>query len=112
MFGVAIIRSESFPRGLQLQTNKVNTSKTYQNEYHFSKGKRGAVVPMPSGKACVTIRLDDDVLDWFGNEVDNAGGGNYQTLMNLALREFVSRSREPLASTLRRVIPEEFKTAV
>ena len=82
-----------------------------KNEYDFSKGKRGAVVSAPSGKTRVTIRLDDDVLDWFRNEVDNAGGGNYQTLINFALREYISRSREPLENTLRRVIREEFRTA-
>ena len=82
-----------------------------KQEYHFSKGKRGPVVPVPQGKTRVTIRLDDDLLDWFRNEVDKAGGGNYQTLINLALREFVSLSREPLESTLRRVLREELKRA-
>ena len=82
-----------------------------KREYDFSKGTRGAVVPAPSGKTRVTIRLDTDVLDWFRNQVDKAGGGNYQSLMNLALRDFVSRSREPLEKTLRRVIREELRRA-
>ena len=80
-----------------------------KQEYDFSKGKRGAVVPVSKGKTRVTIRLDDDLLDWFRNEVDKAGGGNYQTLINLALREFVSRRREPLESTLRRILREELR---
>jgi uncharacterized protein (DUF4415 family) len=80
-----------------------------KREYDFSKGKRGAVVTVPPGKTRVTIRLDTDVLEWFRNEVDRAGGGNYQSLMNLALRDFVSRSREPLENTLRRVIREELR---
>lgn len=79
--------------------------------YDFSKGKRGAIVSPTTGKTRVTIRLDDDVLDWFRDEVDKAGGGNYQTLINLALREHVSRSREPLEKTLRRVIREELRRA-
>jgi uncharacterized protein (DUF4415 family) len=66
-------------------------------------------VPVPAGKTRVTIRLDADLLDWFRNEVDRAGGGNYQSLINLALRDFVSRSREPLEKTLRRVIREELR---
>ncbi len=70
-----------------------------------------ALAPVPQAKTRVTIRLDDDVLDWFRNEVDKAGGGNYQTLINLALRDFVNRSREPLESTLRRVLREELKRA-
>lgn len=80
-----------------------------KKEYDFSKGKRGRVVPVPAGKTRVTIRLDTDVLDWFRAEVDKAGGGNYQSLINLALRDFVSRSREPLENTLRRVIREELR---
>jgi len=80
-----------------------------KKEYDFSKGKRGAVVTVPAGKTRVTIRLDTDVLDWFRNEIDKAGGGNYQSLINLALRDFVSRSREPLENTLRRVIREELR---
>ena len=80
-----------------------------KREYDFSKGKRGAVVKVPPGKTRVTIRLDTDLLDWFRNEVDKAGGGNYQSLINLALRDFVSRSREPLENTLRRVIREELR---
>ena len=61
-----------------------------KQEYDFSKGKRGSVLSVPQGKTRVTIRLDDDLLDWFRNEVDQAGGGNYQTLINLALRDFVN----------------------
>jgi uncharacterized protein (DUF4415 family) len=80
-----------------------------KQQYDFTKGKRGAVVTVPPGKTRVTIRLDTDVLEWFRNEVDRAGGGNYQSLMNLALRDFVSRSREPLENTLRRVIREELR---
>jgi uncharacterized protein (DUF4415 family) len=82
-----------------------------RKEYNFSQGKRGAVVPVPAGKTRVTIRLDTDVLDWFRDEVDKAGGGNYQSLINLALRDFVSRSKEPLEKTLRRVIREELRRA-
>ena len=78
-----------------------------KKEYDFSKGKRGAVLAVPAGKTRVTIRLDDDLLDWFRDQVDKAGGGNYQSLINHALRDFVDRSREPLESTLRRVIREE-----
>jgi hypothetical protein len=57
-----------------------------KKEYDFSKGRRGAVVPTPAGKTRVTIRLDNDVLAWFRDRVDQAGGGNYQSLINQALR--------------------------
>jgi len=80
-----------------------------KREYDFSKGKRGPVVTVPAGKTRLTIRLDTDIVDWFRDQVEKAGGGNYQSLMNLALRDFVSRSREPLENTLRRVIREELR---
>jgi uncharacterized DUF497 family protein len=47
------------------------------------------------GKTRVTIRIE------------KAAGGNYQSLINLALRDFVGRRREPLENTLRRVIRAE-----
>ena len=52
-----------------------------KDEYDFSKGKRGALDPIPVGKTRITIRIDEDILDWFRNEVDAMGGGNYQTLI-------------------------------
>lgn len=78
-----------------------------KTEYDFSKGKRGPVVPPQPGKTRVTIRLDNDVLDWFREQVELAGGGNYQTLINQALREYIEWRREPLEETLRRVLREE-----
>ena len=62
-----------------------------RKEYDFSKAKRGAVVSVPKGKTRITIRLDEDVLAWFKEQVHRAGGGNYQTLINAALREHVKR---------------------
>ncbi|MGK7893444.1 MAG: BrnA antitoxin family protein [Xenococcus sp. (in: cyanobacteria)] len=77
------------------------------SEYDFSQGKRGAVDPVPPGKTRITIRLDDDILSWFRAEVHAAGGGNYQTLINDALRQHIQHKREPLEETLRRVLREE-----
>ena len=78
-----------------------------KKEYDFRKGKRGPVVPVPRGKSRITIRLDDDVLAWFHEQVHAAGGGNYQTLINLALREYIADQKESLEKTLRRVLREE-----
>jgi uncharacterized protein (DUF4415 family) len=80
-----------------------------KSEYDFTKAKRGAVVATPPGKTRVTIRLDNGVLDWFRKQVDEAGGGNYQALINDALLEHIARRREPLESTIRRVIREELR---
>ncbi len=82
-----------------------------KKEYDFRGGKRGPVVRVPAGKTRVTIRLDNDILDWFRDQVDSAGGGNYQTLINQALREFIERSREPMEATFRRIIREELRRA-
>ena len=66
---------------------------------------------VPPGKTRVTIRLDDDILDWFRQQVDDAGGGNYQTLINEALCSFMHQKQESLETTLRRVIREEIRRA-
>jgi hypothetical protein len=78
-----------------------------KTEYDFSKARRGAVAPVPRGKTRITIRLDDDVLAWFRQRAHEAGGGNYQSLINEALREHIAARREPLEDTLRRVLREE-----
>lgn len=80
-----------------------------KKEYDFSKGRRGAVITPASGKTRITIRLDDDVLAWFREMVNDAGGGNYQTLINEALREYISQQKEPLEKVIRRVLREELK---
>ena len=82
-----------------------------RKEYDFSRGQRGPIAAVPRTKTRITIRLDDAVIDWFREQVDRAGGGNYQTLMNDALREHIRRVEEPLEDTLRRVIREELRQA-
>jgi hypothetical protein len=83
-----------------------------RKEYDFSTGKRGSVLQATGAKTRITIRIDDDVLEWFRTQVDGAGGGNYQTMINKALREFMSREQESLETVVRRVIREELKKAV
>lgn len=82
-----------------------------KREYNFSKGKHGAVLPAAKGKTRITIRIDDDILEWFRNEVDAAGGGSYQTLINNALREHITSQQEPIEVILRRVVREELTAA-
>jgi hypothetical protein len=77
-----------------------------KRNYDFSKSRRGPVVRTPAGKTRITIRIDDDVLEWFRKQVHAAGGGNYQTMMNRALREHMEHQVEPLEETLRRVLSE------
>ena len=81
-----------------------------RKSYDFSKAKRGAVLRAAKGKTRITIRIDQDTLDWFREQV-NVAGGNYQTLINEALKQHVRNQREPLEATLRRVIRQEIKRA-
>ena len=79
-------------------------------EYDFSKGRRGAVLPLPPGKERITIRLDSDILDWFRAQASDQGGGNYQTMINQVLRAFIESHRvEPLEDVVRRVVREELQ---
>jgi len=61
-------------------------------------------------KVRITIRLDADIVRWFKDEVHQVGGGSYQSLLNLALRQYIESRKEPLEDTLRRVIREELQT--
>ncbi len=79
-----------------------------KKEYDFTKAKRGPVVE-ETGKTRITIRLDTDILDWFRQQVNANGGGNYQTLINRALRDHVTRRTEPLEDVLRRVLRAELR---
>lgn len=75
----------------------------------FSNGKRGAVVPADPNKERITIRLDKDIVDHFRKVVIDAGGGNYLSLINNALREFVESDEKALEKKLRKIIREELK---
>jgi len=83
--------------------------------YDFSKGKRGRILPPepePSGKTRITIRLDEDLVDYFLKESDSYGGAKgYQTLINEALRQHVEGKAPKLEETLRRILREEMRAA-
>lgn len=78
-------------------------------EYDFSKGKRGAVLPSSGNKVRITIRLDRDIVDWFRTKVEEQGGGNYQSMLNDALRKHIERQDQPIEEILRRVVREELR---
>lgn len=86
-----------------------------RKEYDFSHAKRAQDVPALArlqaenqGKERITIRLDVDVLAWFRARV--ATGGNYQSLINEALRGHIAEHEGTLERTLRRIIREELHT--
>ena len=75
-------------------------------DYDFSKGKRGAVLPQ-KGKTRISIFIDNAVLDAFRARAEKAGTG-YQTMMNEALRQHLSKAEPPVTETiLRHVLRQE-----
>jgi uncharacterized protein (DUF4415 family) len=86
-----------------------------KQKYDFSQGKRGRIAvpePEPRGKTRITIRLDEDLLDYFLKEAEASGGATgYQTLINAALRQHVEGNAPKLEDTLRRVVREELRAA-
>lgn len=80
-------------------------------KYDFSTARRGAVLPASGNKVRITIRLDRAILEWFKAKVEAQGGGNYQTMLNDALRAHIAHQEQPLEDMLRRVVREEIKKA-
>jgi hypothetical protein len=75
-------------------------------EYDFSKAKRGAILPT-KGKTRITIYIDNAILDEFRTRAEQDGTG-YQTMMNEALKAYLSQAEAPVTeSVLRRVFREE-----
>ena len=82
-----------------------------KREYDLSRGKRGPVIPLPSEKVRITIRLDRDIVDHFRDQVQKAHRGNYQTLINDVLREYLCRPTlaEQVGAEVRSVLREELE---
>ena len=79
-----------------------------RNDYDFTEGKRGAVVPVTTGKTRITIMLDDDVLAFFREQAEAQGIG-YQTLINAELRKAMQppKGTALTVASLRKVLKEE-----
>ena len=73
----------------------------------FKNAKRGPVVPPEMGKTKISIRLDNRVLEYFRSIVEKAGGGNYQTLINDALVEYIQQ--QSMLEAVRQAVREEIK---
>ncbi len=69
-----------------------------KDNYDFSQGKRGAVIPTPSHQMKVNITLDKDVIEWFQAKVNESGGGDYHQLMNHALKDYIKKEENTLQS--------------
>ncbi len=71
-----------------------------KDEYDMSQAKRGAIVPPEPNQTRITIRIDTDILDLLRDKVNRVGGGNYQTIINRALREYIQYDQEVLEDTV------------
>ncbi|MCU0836640.1 MAG: BrnA antitoxin family protein [Chromatiaceae bacterium] len=84
-----------------------------KTEYDLKGARRATEVDhlnrLRGGKSRITIILDDDLLESFRRRADERGIG-YQTLINLALREYLGQ-RPVDEETLRRVLREELHPA-
>ena len=74
----------------------------------FTDAKKGAVIPLEAGKTKISIRLDNKVIEDFRAQVERAGTGNYQTLINDALVAFIQQ--RSMIDAVRQVIREELTT--
>ena len=82
-----------------------------KEHYDFSHAQRGPVIPLEPDTTVLTLPVDNEVLAWFREEVNRAGGGDYLKLINSALREYIHWKTEPLEEVLRRVVREELHRA-
>lgn len=77
-------------------------------EIDFSKATRGPVIPNEPGKTKISIRIDNAVLEYFRAQVERAGAGNYQTLMNDALLAYIQQ--RSVIDAVRQVVREELSS--
>ncbi len=71
----------------------------------FSTAQRGPVITVEPGKTKISIRIDNAVIEHFRAQVELAGGGSYQTLMNDALVAFIQQ--RSVIDAVRQVVREE-----
>jgi len=84
-----------------------------KSEYDMTNARRATEFDhlnrLRAGKTRITIMLDDDVLAAFRQRAGEQGVG-YQTLINMALREYLGK-RPVDEDTLRRILREELHPA-
>ena len=101
----------TFPHNLhQIIPEKMKeaTAEPYR-DIDFSRAKRGAVIKPEPGKAKISIRLDNSVIEYFRGRVEASGGGNDQTLINDALVAYMHQNS--MLDAVRQVVREEMAPA-
>jgi uncharacterized protein (DUF4415 family) len=83
-----------------------------KESYDFTDARQGRVCaprPETAGKVKITIRIDQDIVDYFMEKADKSGGASgYQTLINEALRRSIEAPS--LEELVRQTIREELRT--
>ena len=74
-------------------------------EIDFASAQRGPVIPQEAGKTKISIRIDNSVIEHFRSQVERAGTGNYQTLINDALAAYIYQ--HSVIEAVRQVVREE-----
>lgn len=82
-----------------------------KKQYDFSSAQRGPVIPPEPEMTTITLPIDNEVLGWFRDQVNRAGGGDYLKLINSALREHINQKNNPIEDIVRRVVREELNRA-
>ena len=85
-----------------------NTAAEPYRDIDFSDAKRGLVIAAEPGKTKISIRLDNAVVEHFKRQVEQAGAGNYQTLMNDALVAVIQQ--RSIIEAVRLVVREEMSS--
>jgi uncharacterized protein (DUF4415 family) len=83
---------------------RVHAAEPYR-DIDFASSQRGAVIPVEPGKTKISIRIDNAVIEHFRSQVERAGAGNYQTLINDALVAFIAQPS--VIDAVRQVVREE-----
>ena len=73
----------------------------------ISRWRRTFITAEP-GKTKISIRIDNAVIQYFRAQVEQAGTGNYQTLMNDALLAFIQQ--RSVIEAVRQVVREELSS--
>jgi uncharacterized protein (DUF4415 family) len=68
------------------KTERENDLEEFPEPTDWSRAIQRPITPRDPGKTQISICLDNDVLDWFRDQVERAGGGSYQANINAALR--------------------------
>ncbi len=81
-----------------------------RDEYDFSKGKRGPIIPHDPDKVRINICLD--LIDYFKKQAHKACGGDFRTMINNALREQMKTEKKSLnENKLHRLNEDELQIA-